>query len=191
MHHFSMEFLSTFWLCTYPYLNTDSPIIHGFPTFTLQSSLNSLHHTAIDQDVQSRWPQVHIWGSLWHWDGSPLQAQLYPQVETVLYNHSSLLDWPFNMSSAHMALPVVLQLRPMVPTVVSQPTLNDIPLLSHSFWPTISSTIMTQRPYHLEEDITVVGGEYACQGRGKDWDHYWITARWLHRSQFSTQVTEV
>src|SRR5882724_1175500 len=52
--HFSTNLLSTSESALIPYLNTDSPFIHGFPSFTLQSSLSSLHHTAINQHVQSR-----------------------------------------------------------------------------------------------------------------------------------------
>jgi len=62
------------------YLNTNSPFIHGFPSFSLWSSSNSLHHTAINQYVQSRWPQAHIQGPLWYLDGRPLKAQMYPPV---------------------------------------------------------------------------------------------------------------
>src|SRR5882724_8851380 len=46
-HHFSMELLSTSKSALIPYLNTDSPFVHGFPSFTLQSSSNSLCRTAI------------------------------------------------------------------------------------------------------------------------------------------------
>src|SRR5882724_551898 len=54
MHHFSTELLSTSDSALFPYLNTDPPFIHGFLSFTLRSTSNSLHHTAINQHVQSR-----------------------------------------------------------------------------------------------------------------------------------------
>jgi len=54
-----------------------------------------------------------------------------------------------------MALPVVPQLTPAAPTVVSQPTLNDIaiaPLIPTD--PLFPPCFPPQRPYHLGEDIT-------------------------------------
>src|SRR5882724_3335492 len=62
-HHFSTELLSTFNSVLIPYLNTDSPFVHGFLSFTLQSSSNSLHHMATI-NMSSRRPQVCIQLSL-------------------------------------------------------------------------------------------------------------------------------
>jgi len=72
-----------------------------------------------------------------------------------------------------MALPVVPQLTPMAPTVVSEPSLNDIaitpyiptdPLFPPHLWP--------QRPYHLGEDITVVRrGMHFIRVEARDHNH--------------------
>ena len=57
---------------------------------------NSLHHTAINQHVQPRWPQVHIRGCLRHRDGRPHQAfsDFTPlQHVTQLLCHTLYLTW--------------------------------------------------------------------------------------------------
>ena len=73
-HCFSTELLSTSNSALISIFKHQLPLLHGFPSFTLWSSLNSLHHTAIAQHVQARWPQIHSQGPLWHWNGRPLQA---------------------------------------------------------------------------------------------------------------------
>jgi len=77
-----------------------------------------------------------------------------------------------------MALPVVPQLTPMAPTVVSKPSLNDItitPLIPTN--PLFPPHLQPQRPYHLGEDITEV--RRGTHFRVEEWDdnHYWITCQ--------------
>src|SRR5882724_11133079 len=90
-----------------------------------------------------------------------------------------------------MALPVVPQLTPMAPTVVSQPTLNDItitPIIPTD--PLFPPHLQPERPYHLGEDITVVRrGTHFVRIEARDHDHYWITCRVDYTGvEFSTQV---
>ena len=56
-----------------------------------------------------------------------------------------------------MALPIVPQPSPMVPTMVSQPTSNDIaiaPIIPTD--PLFPLCLQPQRPFHLGEDIMAV-----------------------------------
>jgi len=121
--------------------------------------------------VLSRWktsPSPNIFSS-WH---SP-------------YNHSSLLNQPFgNEQCPIMALPVVPQLTPMAPIVGFWAFIEwYCHCSSHSYQPTISSTFMTQKPYHLGEDIMVVGrGTHFVRVEAKDHDNYWYLLGGLHRS---------
>jgi len=85
MHHLSTELFSI----------SDSMLIpifkHQIPIHPWISVFHPKYHhwtafigTAIDQHVQLTWSQVYIWGPLRYQDGISLQAQLYPQVETIL-----------------------------------------------------------------------------------------------------------
>jgi len=100
-----------FWLHAYPLFKHHSTFIHGFPSFTLQSSSNSFHHTAIDQHVQSRWPQVHIWGFLWHRDGGPHKPKCILKLKQSIRS----LQSTWHEQCPIMALPIE-----------PQPTSNDI-----------------------------------------------------------------
>ena len=65
------------------------------------------------------------------------------------------------------------------PTVVSQPLLNDI-AIPHIIPtdPLFSPHLQPQRPYHLGEDITVVGrGTHFVWVEARDHNHYWITCQ--------------
>ena len=77
-----------------------------------------------------------------------------------------------------MALPIDPRPTPMVPTVVSKPTLNDItiaPLLPTD--PLFPPCLWPQKPYHLGEDIMEVR-RGICFIRVEDHDnHYWITCQ--------------
>src|SRR5882724_13343819 len=50
-HHFSMELHSISDSMLITYLNTNTPFIHGFPSFTQGSSFEQPHCTAINQHV--------------------------------------------------------------------------------------------------------------------------------------------
>ena len=89
-----------FQLCTYPLFKHWLPIHPWISVFHLtiiikQPSLHS-HQSTCPIQMTS-----HPYGPLWHWDGRPLQAQTYvPSSWHSPYGHSSLLDRPFNASSA-------------------------------------------------------------------------------------------
>jgi len=177
MHHVSTELLSTSNSTLIPYLNTDSPFIHGFPSFTLQSSFNNLHHTAIEQHVQSRWTSILFLRTLLtlRWKTSP--SPTVPSSWNSPYDHSSLLDRPFDASSApswHSLLFLSLDLQHPLWFLSLQ--LNNIPIAPiHSYWPTLSSTFTTPDTYHFGEDIMVWEGNTLCQGKGKGlwtWQYY-------------------
>jgi len=97
------------------------------------------------------------------------------------YNHSSLLDWPINTSKCPiMALPVVPQLTPTAPTVVSQPSLNDIaitPIIpTDQLFP---PCLWAQRWFHLGEDITVVGrGTWFFRVEARDLSQFCCCCCW-------------
>ena len=67
-----------------------------------------------------------------------------------------------------------------------------LPLLLSSLQPTISSCLWPQRPYHMGEDITVVGrGTCFVRVEARDHDHYWITCQVDYTGvEFSTQVNQ-
>jgi len=128
-----------------------------FLSLTLWSSLNSLHHTAINQHVQSRWPQVHIQGPLWHWDGRSLQAQMYAQVDTVLtIPHVYLINHSM-WAVPHHGTPCCSSAYTHGTTVISKPTLNDI--IIAPFIPTDPLF-----PPHLHPEDHIIGtGHHSSQ----------------------------
>src|SRR5882724_3470196 len=88
-----------------------------------------------------------------------------------------------------MAVPVVPQLTPMAPTVVSKPTSNDIaiaPIIPTD--PLFPPCLQPQRPYHLGEDIIEVGrGTHFIRVEDKDDNYYWITCQMDYTGvEFST-----
>ena len=88
-----------------------------------------------------------------------------------------------------MALPIDPQPTPMVPTVVSEPTLNDIAIA-----PLIPTNLLSpphlrpQRPFHLGEDIMAVRrGTHFVRVEEWDHDHYWITCQMDYTQELSSQ----
>jgi len=132
-----------FWLCTYPIFEHWLPIHHGFPSFTLRSSSNSLQCTAIDQHDQSRWPQVHIE------DSSDIEMEDLSKPNCTLKLQKSLWSLKSTQSTIQskqcpiMALPIVPQPSPMYPLCF--PSLHEWYCYrsSHSYLPTVSSTFTT------------------------------------------------
>jgi len=123
-----------FWLCPFPIFKHWPPIhpwisvFHLDPHRTVPSS-HSHQSTCPIQMTSS--PYLRTFLTL-IWKISP--SQPYPQVEQS-YDHSSLLDQPINMSSAPSCTPVVPQLIPTVPTVVSDYIASLLSfLLTHYFW---------------------------------------------------------
>jgi len=62
---------------------------------------------------------------------------------------------------------------------------------SHSYWPTISSTFMTQRPYHLGEEIMVVRrGTHFVRVEGRDHHTIGSPAKWT-KQEWSSQLSRL
>jgi len=132
MHHFSMELLFNLDSVIIPIFKHWLPLIHGFPSFTLQSSSNSLHHTAINQHVQFHDLKSVFKGHLWYWDGKTSPSPNVPSsFKQSLWSLKSTWSTIWQEQYPIMALPVVPQLTPTAPTVVSQPSVNDIALCSY------------------------------------------------------------
>jgi len=76
-----------------------------------------------------------------------------------------------------MALPVVLSATPMAPTVVSEPSLNDIAFLLSFLLTNYFSIFMTPETISFgERYILLVGrGTHFIRVEARDHDHYWIT----------------
>jgi len=155
MHHFSMELLSTSNPVLISIYKHWLLLVHGFLSFILQSSLISLHRTAIDQHVQSNDLKSVLK------DPSDIEMEDLSKPNHTLKLKQSLQSLKstqlaiWHKQCPIMALLVVPQLILMAPTVVSEPSLNDItiipliptnPLFPPCLWP--------QRPYHFGEDIT-------------------------------------
>jgi len=171
LYHFSTELLSTSDSTLIPYLNTDSPFVHGFLSFTLWSSVEqpSLHSHQSICPIQMTSKSVFE-------DSSDIKMEdLYkstiPSSWKSPYNHSSLFDWQSTQTVPH---PCCYSANTYALTVVSEPALNDIaispliptdPLFPLCLWP--------QSPYHLGEDILEVGrGTHCGRVEARDHDHY-------------------
>src|SRR5882724_4624179 len=96
---------------------------------------------------------------------------MYPPVVTVL-----LITQVYSMRGPIMALPIEPQPTPMVPTVVSQHTSDDIDITSIiPTDPLFPPHLQPQRPYHLGEDFMEVGrGTHFTRIEARDHNHYWI-----------------
>jgi len=159
---------------------SDSALISIFKTPTPLSPWILYFHPMIiieqhsshsnDQHVQSEWPQV-IFETLWHWDERPLQAKCALKVDpqsctpccSSAYTYGHHCGFWANSEWYHH-------------------------FSSHSYWPTISSTFTTQRPYHLERlDSSWEGNSFVrVEARITPLlDHCWVDYTGV---KFSTQV---
>ena len=176
-HHFSPELRSISNSALLTYLNTDTPSVHGFPSFNSTIIIWTAYF-ALPSIIMSNPDALK----------SVFKAPLELEMEYLTKpSHILKLQWSIQWLQSTrckqcpiMALPIDPEPTPTVPTVVSKlttPTFKDFaiapiiptdPLFPPHLWP--------KRPYHLGEDIMEVGrGSHLFRVEEWDDDYYWIT----------------
>jgi len=155
-----------FQLCALTYLNTDTPSIHGFPSFNSTIIIFTAYITLHQSSCPTLMPSSLSSNILGLRNGNPHQTQLYPQVETidsitpVYLTTSSAPSWQFLLILSLLLwyplwFPSLLHLHPMILPLL------PLFLLTHYFLHVYDpKTISLERGHHRSQE-----GNVLYQGR--------------------------